>query len=77
MGFLFLWTTLLVSVAFLYLFVYVDMNKTGIIPTIKRFFWKTIPESVVTSLYLCCGQRGVNAWTDSIDYLFNKPNPVV
>jgi hypothetical protein len=40
-----------------YLFVCVDSHKEGILPTIKRFFWETLPNGIKKLAKKVCGER--------------------
>ena len=46
---------ILVSVAFLYLFVCVDGNDSGILGSIKCFFWETFPNGLKKVAARICG----------------------
>ena len=71
------YVSLLLSVAFLYLFVCVDGNGNGVLAMAKRFFWNTVPNTIMATVGKVCGQRVVRLIERLIRYICWEPNPLV
>ena len=72
-----LFVIVLVSVAFLYLFVCVDSYGTGPLAKIKGFLFETLPEGLRAGGRKICGERFVNFIDRSARYVCFEPNPLV
>ena len=68
---------ILVSVAFLYLFVCVDGNDSGILGSIKCFFWETLPNGLKKVAARICGETFVRVVERVARYICFEPNPLV
>ena len=68
---------ILVSVAFLYLFVCVDEHGKGVPAKAKTFFWFTLPAFLKSVVRKICGQRFVWLIERTFRYICHEPNPLV
>lgn len=72
-----LYAFILVSVGFLYLFVCVDGEGSGVLATAKRFFWSWIPNVTKAFASKICGERFVRGVERVAKYVCYEPNPIV
>ena len=68
---------ILLSVAFLYIFVCVDEHGEGCMAKLKIFFWKTLPAFMLKAAGRICGQRFVWMIERISHYICYEPNPFV
>lgn len=68
---------ILLSVAFLYLFVCVDEHGKGYLAKTKILFWQTIPNMFRSIAKKCCGETFVRLIDRLIKYICNERNPFV
>ena len=71
------YATILLSVAFLYLFICVDDEGSGPLSIAKRFFWKTVPKALKWLATKTCGKRFVWIIERIFRYICYEPNPIV
>lgn len=68
---------ILLSVAFLYLFVCVDERGTGVLAKLKVLFWHMLPEMLKKVARRICGHTFVTLVERLANYICHKPNPLV
>ena len=68
---------ILLSVAFLYLFVCVDERGGGCLAKTKIVFWVKLPEMLKALARTICGERFVWLIERMARYVCHEPNPLV
>lgn len=65
------------TIAFLYLFVFVDKKGKGVAAKIKVFLYDTIPAGVKAFLRKTCGEKAVWALDRMVAYTCYEANPAI